>query len=154
MAFFPVSVVRRPARCFRSCGRTTRISSRCRSIPTPPVVSSRRPAGRTLTATACSIAAVARMVIDQLGRIGAAAVPRVFESGAFIARHETHDFDAFVGSWRESTKVDLKSNFHSAARDGGYNYGRYTDPELDRLIDRARAESDPRAARSLWIAAQ
>jgi peptide/nickel transport system substrate-binding protein len=98
--------------------------------------------------------AVARMVVAYLGRIGIEAVPRRFESGAFIARHEAHDFDAFVGSWRESTKVDLKSNFHSASRDSGYNYGGYSSPELDRLIDRARAERDSRTARSLWIAAQ
>ena len=97
---------------------------------------------------------VARMVIAQLGAIGVAVVPRLFETGTFIARHEAHDFDAFVGSWRESTKVDLKSNFHSASSQGGYNYGRYACPELDRLIDRARAEPDPGAARSLWIAAQ
>jgi len=97
---------------------------------------------------------VARMVTAQLGAIGVAVVPRLFETGTFIARHEAHDFDAFVGSWRESTKVDLKSNFHSASSQGGYNYGRYSCPELDRLIDRARAEPDPEAARSLWIAAQ
>jgi peptide/nickel transport system substrate-binding protein len=98
--------------------------------------------------------AVARMAVAQLRRIGVEAVPRLFESGAFVARHEAHEFDAFVGSWRESTKVDLKSNFHSASRDAGYNYGGYSSPDLDRLIDRARAERDPRAARPLWIAAQ
>lgn len=97
---------------------------------------------------------VARMVAAQLGAIGVAVVPRVFETGTFISRHEAHDFDAFVGSWRESTKVDLKSNFHSASIQGGYNYGRYACPEIDRLIDLARAEPDPEAARSLWIAAQ
>ena len=97
---------------------------------------------------------VARMVVAQLAAVGVAVVPRTFETGTFIARHEAHDFDAFVGSWRESTKVDLKSNFHSASIQGGYNYGRYACPELDRLIDRARAEADPAAARALWIAAQ
>ena len=98
--------------------------------------------------------AVARMIAAGLHRIGIEAVPRQFESGTFVARHASHQFDAFVGSWRESTKVDLKSNFHSASRDAGYNYGGYSSPELDRLIDRARAERDPREARSLWIAAQ
>ncbi|HEX9427696.1 MAG TPA: peptide-binding protein [Candidatus Polarisedimenticolia bacterium] len=97
---------------------------------------------------------VARMVAAQLRAIGVEAVPRVFESGSFIARHQAHDFDAFVGSWRESTKVDLRSNFHEASRDGGYNYGQYGSPELDHLIDRARAERDPKAARALWIEAQ
>ena len=96
----------------------------------------------------------ARMVVEQLRKVGVEAVPRVLETGAFIARHEAHDFDAFVGSWRESTKVDLKSNFHSASIDGGYNYGRYSNPGLDRVIDRARSERDPKAARALWIEAQ
>jgi peptide/nickel transport system substrate-binding protein len=97
---------------------------------------------------------VARMVVAQLGAVGVVVVPRLFETGTFIARHEAHDFDAFVGSWRESTKVDLKSNFHSTSIRGGYNYGGYASPELDRLIDRARAEPDPGAERALWIAAQ
>lgn len=98
--------------------------------------------------------AVARMVAAYLGKVGIEAVPRLFESGAFVGRHEAHRFDAFVGSWRESTKVDLKSNFHSASRESGYNYGGYSNPELDRLIDRARAERDTGTARSLWVAAQ
>jgi peptide/nickel transport system substrate-binding protein len=96
----------------------------------------------------------ARMVAAQLREVGVEAVPRVFESGTFIARHQAHNFDAFVGSWRESTKVDLWSNFHSAARDTGYNYGQYGSLQLDRLIDRGRAERDPEAARASWIQAQ
>ncbi|MGH9748851.1 MAG: ABC transporter substrate-binding protein [Candidatus Polarisedimenticolia bacterium] len=96
----------------------------------------------------------ARMVAAQLRAVGVEAVPRVFESGTFIARHETHEFDAFLGSWLESTKVDLRSNFHTAAGDGGYNYGRYGSPELDRVIDRARAVRDPEASRLSWIEAQ
>lgn len=96
----------------------------------------------------------AHMVAAQLREIGVEAVPRVFESGTFIARHQAHNFDAFVGSWRESTKVDLWSNFHSAARDTAYNYGQYGSLRLDRLIDRARAERDPEAARASWIEAQ
>src|SRR5438093_3911958 len=97
---------------------------------------------------------VAQMVAAQLLKVGVAPVPRLFEVGAFIERHEKHDFDAFVGSWRESTKVDLKSAFHSASRDGGYNYGMYANPRLDAIIDRARAATDPKEARALWFKAQ
>ena len=97
---------------------------------------------------------VAQMVAAQLLKVGVEAVPRLFEFGAFIERHEKHDFDAFVGSWRESTKVDLKSAFHSASRDGGYNYGMYANPRLDEIIDRARAATDPKEARALWFKAQ
>ncbi|OLD65805.1 MAG: hypothetical protein AUI47_01325 [Acidobacteria bacterium 13_1_40CM_2_68_5] len=97
---------------------------------------------------------VAQMVAEQLRRIGIEATPRVYEFGAFIDRHEKHDFDAFVGSWRESTKVDLKSAFHSASREGGYDYGMYANVELDAVIDRARATPTTEAARALWFKAQ
>jgi len=97
---------------------------------------------------------VAQMVATELRKVGVEAVPRVYEFGAFIERHEKHDFDAFVGSWRESTKVDLKSAFHSASRDGGYNYGMYANPRLDAVIDRARASTDAKEARALWFNAQ
>jgi peptide/nickel transport system substrate-binding protein len=97
---------------------------------------------------------IVQMVAAQLRKVGVEAVPRTFEFGAFIARHEKHDYDAFVGSWRESTKVDLKSAFHSASRTGGYNYGSYADAELDALIDKARLEADREAARKLWFKAQ
>lgn len=99
-------------------------------------------------------ASIVEMITAQLARIGVTAVPRVFEFGAFIARHEGHEFDAFVGSWRESTKVDLKSVFHSSARQAGFNYGSYADAELDALIEAARAEADPTTARDLWHRAQ
>jgi peptide/nickel transport system substrate-binding protein len=97
---------------------------------------------------------VAQMVGAQLRRIGVEASPRTIEFGAFIEKHETHDFDAFVGTWRESTKVDLKSAFHSASAKDGYNYGLYAVPELDALIDQARSETDTGKARVLWRRAQ
>jgi peptide/nickel transport system substrate-binding protein len=93
---------------------------------------------------------VVQMIAAQLRKVGIEAVPRIVEFGAFIEKHERHEFDAFVSSWRESTKVDLKSVFHSASIKGGYDYGSYADAELDALIDRARAEGDAAAARDLW----
>jgi len=97
---------------------------------------------------------VVQMVAAQLKRIGVEAVPRVVESGAFIDRHEKHQFDAFVGTWRESTKVDLKSVFHSSAQSGGYNYGLYADKELDAAIDGARDAADAAVAKGLWRKAE
>ncbi len=97
---------------------------------------------------------IVQMVSAQLRRLGVEAVPRVVETGAFIEKHERHDFDAFVGSLRESTKVDLRSVLHSAAAHGGYNYGLYSNPELDTIIDRARVAIEPGVARDLWHKAQ
>ncbi len=97
---------------------------------------------------------IVEAVAAQLGRVGIRAEPRFFEFGAIVERHERHEFDAFVGSWRESSKVDLWSVFHSAAAHHGYNYGRYANPEVDAWIERARGEADPGAARDAWAQVQ
>jgi len=97
---------------------------------------------------------VLEMIAAQLRKIGVEAVPRILEFGAITEKHERHEFEAFVSSWRESTKVDLKSVFHSASIKGGYNYGSFANAELDALIDRARAEPDEKIARDLWRRAE
>jgi len=97
---------------------------------------------------------IVQMIRAQLRNVGIDAVPRVVEFGAFTRKHEKHDFDAFVSSWREATKVDLKSVFHSASIAGGYDYGSYSNTELDAILDRAVAEDDTAAARSLWRRAE
>jgi peptide/nickel transport system substrate-binding protein len=99
-------------------------------------------------------ASIVEMIVAQLRRVGLEAVPRIFEFGASVARHERHEFDAFVGSWREATKVDLGSVFHSSACRSGYNYGCYADRELDGLIDQARLTVDASSARELWRRAE
>lgn len=99
-------------------------------------------------------AEIVQMVAAQLRRVGIEAVPRIVETGAFIEKHERHEFDAFVGSLRESTKVDLRSVLHTTAATGGYNYGLYSNAELDSLIDRARVTVDSKVARDLWQKAQ
>jgi peptide/nickel transport system substrate-binding protein len=93
---------------------------------------------------------VVEAVAAQLAQLGIQVEPRFFEFGSIVERHERHDFDAFVSSWRESTKLDLRSVFHSAAAQDGYNYGSYANAEVDAWIERARAEGDPRAARDAW----
>ncbi len=97
---------------------------------------------------------IAVLIQDQLRRVGIAVEPRIVEWRAFLEKHTRHDFDAFVGKYREATKVDLKSLLHSDAFENGYNYGRYTSDTMDRLIDAARAEPDTTTARDLWSRAQ
>jgi peptide/nickel transport system substrate-binding protein len=97
---------------------------------------------------------VMEMIAAQLRKAGIDAVPRLYDFGAYNEKHRKHDFDAFVGGWRESTKVDLKSVLHSDARENGYNFGLYSNPELDSLIERAREEQDVAVAKDLWSRAQ
>lgn len=94
------------------------------------------------------------LVQANLMEIGVAAEPRIVEWRAFLQKHAEHDFDAFVGAYREATKVDLKSLLHSTAVEDGYNYGSYASEEMDRLIDSARMQPDTASARELWSRAQ
>ncbi len=94
------------------------------------------------------------MVQDHLRKVGIDAQPRIIEWRTYLQKHEQHDFDAFVGGYREATKVDLKSLIHSEAVESGYNYMGYTNPAMDALIDEARVESDAGKAKALWSRAQ
>lgn len=87
------------------------------------------------------------MIQDQLRRIGIDARPRLLEFNTVNDLTQRHRFQAFLGAWAIDTSLDLKYAFHSESAQGGYNFGSYTNPDLDRLIDRARRELDPGAAK-------
>jgi len=94
------------------------------------------------------------MVQADLEKVGIAAQPRVIEWRRFLQKHEERDFDAFLGKYREATKVDLKSLLHSTAVEKGYNYGGYASEAMDRVIDEARVETDTSKAKALWARTQ
>ncbi len=79
---------------------------------------------------------VALMIERDLGRIGIQVVPRLIEWGAVQAAISEGDFDAFVNRWIEPTQVDLEGIWRSAPPDTPtFNFGRYSSPEVDRLLD-------------------
>lgn len=94
------------------------------------------------------------MIQDQLHRIGIDARPRLLEFNTVNDLTQRHRFQAFLGAWAIDTSLDLKYAFHSDSVQGGYNFGGYSNPELDRLIDRARRELDPGAAKQDLFAIQ
>lgn len=66
-------------------------------------------------------------------------------------------YDLTLSSWQPdfpSANGNIQPLFHSSqVGDGGYNLGRYANPEADDLIDRATAETDADAAAALWVEA-
>ena len=94
---------------------------------------------------------VVTIVQAQLKRIGVKASLRVMEFGAYQERILAADFDAAFVEWKVQTKVDLTSLFHSASkRPKGFNFGAYSNPEVDRLIEEALAIPDMADARERW----
>lgn len=91
------------------------------------------------------------MIQAQLGKVGIKATPRVVEFNSLIAQLNGGRFEAAILGLSLDTSLDLTGNFHSKAIPGadqeGSNFERYSNPEVDRLIDQIAAEPDLASAR-------
>ncbi len=78
---------------------------------------------------------VAILVQEDLKRIGVRVEPRFVEWGTLLAAMRDGDFDGVVNKWEEPTRVDLEEIWASPM-DGEFslNSGRYSNPEVDRLL--------------------
>lgn len=84
----------------------------------------------------------------QLGTQVIAAYPTVVQ----MAREGQHHLIPFTLS--SSDPHILRSSFHSANADDGFNWSKTRDPELDELLDRGAQELDPAEREALYAAAQ
>jgi len=78
------------------------------------------------------------LIQEQLRRIGVDARPRTYEIQTLTERNLRHEFDATLSGWAVDTTLDLRTYFHSSEADGGYNFGAWSHPEVDRLIEEVR----------------
>jgi len=83
------------------------------------------------------------MIQEQLRRVGIDAEVRRMEFNTLVDKNLEHDFDATLGAWGIDTSLDLTYAFHTDSIDNGYNFGSYSNPEVDRLIDDFRRQIDP-----------
>ena len=64
-------------------------------------------------------------------------------------------FDAITLGWTSNVETDIYQIFHSnQIKEGGDNFVSYSNPELDRIIDLARAEVDEPSRMRLWQQAE
>ena len=99
-----------------------------------------------------------RMVLflrDIYARAGVVLKPKPTEWSVMIENLQRKDFDAITLAWTSGVEVDIFQMFHSSQTvEGGDNFIHYRNPELDRLIDAARAEVSEEARMALWQAAE
>lgn len=88
------------------------------------------------------------MIQEQLRRIGVRAAPRQVDFNSLTKEIKTGDFEASVVGSSMDTSLDLTSFFHSRAIALGTNITRYSNPEVDRLIDHAMSLPDIALARA------
>lgn len=86
----------------------------------------------------------ATVIQSLLKKVGVEVRIRTVEWAAFI--HEFVDkgrFDAVILGWTISQDPDIYQVWHSSqAREGGLNFTRYVNPELDDLLERGRSTPD------------
>ncbi len=91
------------------------------------------------------------MIQEDLRRIGVEARPRQIEWTTLVDKLGEGDFDAVLMAFTPDTSLDLTYAFHSDSIDDGFNFGGYSNPRLDRLIETARSSGDPgERRRLLW----
>jgi peptide/nickel transport system substrate-binding protein len=73
---------------------------------------------------------------------------------AFRQRRKAHAFQAAIGTIAFDMTPDRFDLYHSTAREGGFNYGGFSDPEVDRLLEQGRATIDPAARREIYYTLQ
>lgn len=92
---------------------------------------------------------------DLYARAGILMRPRPTEWSVMLDLLNRKDFDAITLGWTSGVETDIYQMFHSSQTvAGGDNFINYRNPELDRLIDQARAEVDEDARMPLWQAAE
>jgi peptide/nickel transport system substrate-binding protein len=90
------------------------------------------------------------MIQAQLAKVGIEARPRTLDGNTLNEITTSHRFDATLSGWGIDTSLDLRFAFHSAESEGGYNFGGYANPEVDRLIDEVRRQRDLAAAKPIF----
>ncbi len=90
------------------------------------------------------------MVQEHLKRIGVDVRTRSMEFNALLVPLSEHDFDAVMGGLAIDTSLNTEYFFHTNGIASSYNWGMYSNPEMDRLIEEANAQIDPLVAKPLY----
>ncbi|MGE0633162.1 MAG: ABC transporter substrate-binding protein [Pseudobdellovibrionaceae bacterium] len=88
---------------------------------------------------------------EDLKKAGIEAEIRYVEWQSYSKLLDEGKFDTFFLGWGGgSVEPDPKQIWHSSsAKDGGSNYGAYNNPEVDKLIDKARYEQNKEARKKM-----
>jgi peptide/nickel transport system substrate-binding protein len=87
---------------------------------------------------------------QQLRQVGIDLVVQALEPNAMGSRMSSRRFDSYFGSWlQDPSPISIAESWTTSGLNAG-NYGAYTNTEIDELVQRARSEFDPVAAKELW----
>ncbi|MDQ0338533.1 peptide/nickel transport system substrate-binding protein [Caldalkalibacillus uzonensis] len=91
---------------------------------------------------------IGQMIQSMAAEAGIDVELEIVEFGTLIDQLDNFEFEAARLGW--SGRVDPDGNMHPLLHsNGSINYG-YSNPEMDELLDRARAETDPEVRKELY----
>ncbi len=90
------------------------------------------------------------MIQEHLKRIGVDVRTRSMEFNALLRPLGDHDFDVVMGGLALDTSLNTEYFFHSTGISGAFNWGMYSNPEMDQLIEEVNNYIDPVAAKPLF----
>ncbi|RLE35593.1 MAG: hypothetical protein DRJ61_02850 [Acidobacteria bacterium] len=94
---------------------------------------------------------ICMLATRDLRAIGVQATPKTVEWGTFLSRLRDGDFDGAVNRWVEPTQIDLEDVWHTTPEAlESSNYGRYSNPEVDRLIEEVADVRDIELQKELY----
>lgn len=100
---------------------------------------------------------LAEVVQSQLKGIGIKVNIEVMEYGTFVDTTSSGNTEMFIISWRNATgdaDYNQYNLMHSSSKGGSGNTSFYSNPEVDKLIEEARVESDSDKRIELYAKAQ
>ena len=97
---------------------------------------------------------VAAWIQQSLAEVGVGMKIEKLGWEAFQQRRKTHAFEAAMSTVLFDPTADRFDLYHSTAKDGGFNYGSFSDAEVDRLLEEGRATVDPAARRVVYYQLQ
>jgi peptide/nickel transport system substrate-binding protein len=83
------------------------------------------------------------MIQEQLRRVGIQVEVKRLEFNTLIELAMAHDFDALLSGWTIDTSLGLDYAFHSESIQDGYNFGGFSNPDVDQLLEAARGLDTP-----------
>lgn len=103
-----------------------------------------------LPATSQARHRAAVIVQEDLKRLGVTMRLNEVDFTTFVARGQASQFDAAFGSWTQDPSPRNMAQFWGTAGIGGFNWGRYSNPTVDQLMNQAADAPDAEQARTLW----
>ncbi len=95
----------------------------------------------------------ATLIQAQLARIGVGLDIRPVEFQTWVARVKAHEFEVAIGGWAIPSSLDMSFAFHSREI-GNYNFGAYSNADLDRLLEAASVAATTAEKRELFVEIQ